>query len=76
MKTAKTRFLIRFTAFHYTGYVYAVCMALIGAYWLFIGFGGFRRGINDDRWARKMFHASINVLLLYSLLIAIGPLLP
>jgi protoheme IX farnesyltransferase len=64
------------TSFHYTGYVYAVCMALIGGYWLIIGFDGFRQGTDDDRWARRMFHASINVLVLYSLLIAIGPLLP
>lgn len=64
------------TSFHYTGYVYAAAMAILGAYWLFIGFDGFRPGTDNDRWARRMFHASLNVLLLYSLLIAIGPLLP
>jgi heme o synthase len=64
------------TSFHYTGYLYALCIALIGVYWLFIGFDGFRPGVDNDRWARRMFHASLNVLLLYSLLIAIGPLLP
>lgn len=64
------------TSFHYTGYIYAALMALIGAYWLFVGFEGFRPGTDDERWARRMFHASLNVLLLYSLLIAIGPLLP
>jgi heme o synthase len=64
------------TSFHYTGYTYATLMALVSAYWLFIGFDGFRPGTDNDRWARRMFHASLNVLLLYSLLIAIGPLLP
>lgn len=64
------------TSFHYTGYVYAALMALVSAYWLFIGFDGFRPGADDDRWARRMFHTSLNVLLLYSLLIAVGPLLP
>lgn len=64
------------TLFHYTGYTYAAIMALAGGYWLLIGFNGFRPGIDNDRWARKMFHASLNILLLYSLLIAVGPLLP
>lgn len=64
------------TSFHYTGYVYAAAMALVGAYWLFIGFHGFKPGIDDDKWARTMFHASLNVILLYSLLVSIGPLLP
>lgn len=64
------------TVFHYTGYIYAVLMAVIGGYWLYIGFDGFRAKTDDDRWARRMFHASLNVLLLYSLLITIGPLLP
>lgn len=64
------------TLFHYTGYTYAAIMTLAGGYWVVIGFNGFKPGIDNDRWARKMFHASLNILLLYSLLIAVGPLLP
>ena len=64
------------TSFHYTGYLYAAIMVIVSAYWLFIGFEGFRPGVDNDRWAKRMFHASLHVLLLYSLLIAIGPLLP
>lgn len=64
------------TSFHYTGYTYAAVMTIVGAYWLFVDLDGFRPGTDNDRWARRMFHASLNVLLLYSLLIAIGPLLP
>lgn len=66
------------SVWHYTGWVYAGVMAAVGVYWLAIAARGFRT--NDqtvtDAWARKMFHASLNVILLYSLLLAIGPLLP
>jgi protoheme IX farnesyltransferase len=66
------------TVFGYTGYVYAGCMAAIGAYWLLIAVRGIRaeNGTSSDAWARQMFHASLKVILLYSLLIAVGPLLP
>jgi len=64
------------TSFHYTGYAYTIAMTLTGAYWLITAFNGFKPGAQDDAWARKMFHASINVLLIYSVLIAVGPLLP
>jgi protoheme IX farnesyltransferase len=66
------------TSFGYTGYIYFICMAAISAYWLALAMRGFRAAgtTASDTWARRMFHASLNILLLYSLLIAIGPLLP
>ncbi len=64
------------TSFHYTGYVYSAAMTLVGAYWLAVAFHGFKPETDDDRWAKKMFHASLNVLLIYSFMIAVGPLLP
>jgi len=66
------------TSFGYTGYIYLACMAAIGVYWLALAVRGFRAvgTTASDAWARQMFHASLNVLLLYSLLIALGPLLP
>lgn len=66
------------TRFGYAGYVYLVAITLMGFYWLRIAVHGFHQTsqVANDAWARKMFHASLNVLLLYSLLIIIGPLLP
>ena len=66
------------TSFHYTGYVYLFAMAAVGVYWLLVAVRGFRSDDKaySDRWARRMFHASLNVLLAYSLLIVLGPLLP
>lgn len=61
--------------FGHTGAVYLIVMAAAGAYWLRLGIRGLR-ATNNDRWARQMFHASLNVLLLYCLMIAIGPHLP
>ena len=66
------------TSFRYTGYVYLTVMALAGAYWLLLAVKGLRKNtvMQDNAWARKMFHFSLNILLLYSLAIAVGPLLP
>ena len=66
------------TTYGYTGYLYAGCMAVVGAYWLLVVLRGFRSNDKafNDAWARRAFHASLNVILLYSLLISIGPLLP
>lgn len=66
------------TVFGYTGYFYAACTAAMGAYWVALAARGFGATSTkaSDVWARQMFHTSLNVLLIYSLLIAIGPLLP
>ena len=66
------------TVFGYTHLIFAVGMAVSGGYWLVTAFAGLRaRGQEaNDAWARRLFHQSINMLLLYSLLISIGPLLP
>lgn len=63
------------TPLGYTGWVYFVVMALAGAYWLKLAVSGLRAKANEA-WARKMFHISLNVLLLLSLMLAIGALLP
>jgi protoheme IX farnesyltransferase len=63
------------TPFGYTGYSYLAVMAVFGAYWLWLGYKGFKAE-NKDVWARKMFKFSLTMLLLFSAMISVGPLLP
>ncbi|HVV26015.1 MAG TPA: heme o synthase [Candidatus Saccharimonadales bacterium] len=63
------------TPFGYTGIVYLVLMAALSAYWLRLATQGLRAG-NKAAWARRMFHFSLVILLAFSLLLAVGPLLP
>lgn len=58
-----------------TGVVYTVAMTLAGAYWLWLGAQGLRAK-NSDAWARKMFHFSLIILLLFSGLISVEAWLP
>lgn len=58
-----------------TGGVYTLVMALAGAYWLWLGAQGLRAK-NSDAWARKMFHFSLIILLLFSGLISVEAWLP
>lgn len=63
------------TIFGYTGWIYFVIMAGLGAYWIRLGIQG--QGTTDsDKWARKMFHFSLIILLSFSLVLALGPILP
>jgi heme o synthase len=66
---------ISLSLFGYTGYIYAGAMALIGGVWLWRGFHGFKAD-NDVAWARKMFFFSLKALVVLSLLVAVGGLLP
>lgn len=63
------------TPFGYTGWVYAIIMGLLGAWWIVIGIQGFRAK-DDNAWARRMFRFSLIMIMAYSVLIAVGPLLP
>lgn len=63
------------TAYHYTGYVYLAVMAISGIYWIWLGYKGLIAK-DDDAWARKMFHFSLVMLLLFSFMISIDSLLP
>ena len=63
------------TILGYTGVIYFVVMALLGLYWIRLGFQGFRAP-DLNVWARQMFHFSLVVLLALSAMLALGPLLP
>ena len=59
------------TAYGYTGWIYFAVMALLGAYWIWLGAQGLRRS-DSDTWARQMFHFSLIMLLAYSVAISVG----
>jgi heme o synthase len=63
------------TVFGYTGYIYLVIMAALGLYWLRLGVQGLKV-TDDDRWARKMFRFSLVMILAFSVMLAVGPVLP
>jgi protoheme IX farnesyltransferase len=63
------------TVFHYTGYVYLAVMLIVGLAWLRRSMRGFHAKDNV-LWARRLFRFSLLVLLAWSVMISIGPLLP
>ena len=63
------------TPLGYTGWVYAAVMGVVGVWWIVIGIQGFRAK-DDIAWARRMFRFSLVIIMAYSLMISIGPLLP
>lgn len=63
------------TFFGFTGWLYFAVMAIAGAWWIKLAAAGLKTN-DSDAWARRMFHFSLNVLLLLSLMLAIGPWLP
>jgi len=63
------------TIFGYTGWIYFAVMAVLGAYWIWLGWQAFAAK-DADAWARRMFHFSLMALMAYSAMLAIGPWLP
>ena len=63
------------TVYGYTGVIYAIVMGLLGVYWIWLG----AKGLNakdSNKWARKMFHFSLIVLLAFCGIVSVGALLP
>lgn len=59
----------------YAGYAYLATMSIMSLYWIWLGHKSL--GTKDDgRWSRKVFHHSLVVLLVFSLLISIDYWLP
>ncbi|HEY4160890.1 MAG TPA: heme o synthase [Candidatus Saccharimonadales bacterium] len=57
------------------GAVFLGSGTLLGLYWLWLGVTGFR-SLQPEKWARRMFSASLLILLLLAIDIAAAPLLP
>jgi protoheme IX farnesyltransferase len=57
------------------GLVYFIALLLIDIYWIWLGVKGLHARDNDE-WARKMFHFSLNALMVFSILISLNAWLP
>lgn len=59
----------------YTNWVYLVIMLALGLWWLWSGLLGFRKGVDDSRWARGMFFRSLMILTVFCVVISASALL-
>lgn len=57
------------------GWVYFLTIGLLDVGWIALAIVGLRAA-DPTRWARLMFRASMIILVLFSVMIAVGPLLP
>lgn len=57
------------TAFGYTGYIYAITVAILGLIWLNMNLQGFKTS-DDKLWARKMFLFSLVTIATFSVTIS------
>lgn len=65
------------TAFGYTGYTYALVMGAFGLYWLRLAMKGLSTRIAlEDDWARRMFRFSLVMILVLSVMLSFGAILP
>jgi protoheme IX farnesyltransferase len=60
----------------YAGFTYFVVMALVSGYWLWVAGQTYRSGVNDARWARQIFGASLLVLLVFCVMLSLDAWLP
>jgi protoheme IX farnesyltransferase len=64
------------TVFGYTGITYLVVTVGLGLWWFMKGMQGFKQGIDDVKWARKMFFYSLIITLTTAIMLSVGALLP
>lgn len=63
------------TVFGYAGYMYLAVILFVGILWLRVAMKGFHDA-DDTIWARQVFGTSLMVLLVTSVMIALGRMLP
>lgn len=63
------------TTYQFTGVTYLLVISTFGFMWLWEGAKGFKAK-NNARWARDMFHFSLRVILIFSIMISVDALLP
>lgn len=59
------------TFFKYNGYFYAFIVGFFGLAWLWFCLKGFKQGIDEKLWAKKMFRFSLIVLVVFSIMVSI-----
>jgi len=64
------------SVFGFTGYTYLVVMLSLCLLWLRRALQGFAKGVDDIRWARRLFGFSLIVLLGFSIMISLDVVLP
>jgi protoheme IX farnesyltransferase len=62
-------------AYGHAGYVYLVIVLTFGLAWLWRSIKGFKTD-DDAKWARSLFLYSLIVLMMFSIAIMVGPVLP
>lgn len=68
-----TALLLR--TYDYVGTIYTVVIAAVGVVWMWRGIHGYQSK-NDEAWARGMFFFSLKALMIFSVMVAIGSILP
>ena len=66
---------LQLTVFKYTGYTFAAVMLIVGTGWIWLALKGFN-DVDDGKWARQMFRYSLIVILIFSVILSVGSLLP
>lgn len=61
--------------FNYTSFAYLISIIILGLYWLLQSAKGFKKGIDNIRWGRKVFLSSLIVLTLFCVIISIDSFL-
>lgn len=67
--------VLALTPLGYAGYLYGAVMAAMGILFVWYAAKGLHAA-DDNAWARRMFHHSLNALLLLSFMLAVGGMLP
>lgn len=66
---------ISLTVAGYAGWVFAAVMTVTGVWWLSKELSGFKAK-DDAAWARKMFGASLRVIMTLAVMLSVGSILP
>lgn len=66
---------IALTNFGYTGYTFLAVMSAHNLYWLWLGMSNFTT-LSDDKWGRTMFRQAMISILLLSIMMSVGSILP
>jgi len=67
--------VLRFIQFEMPGWIFSVVVAGLGLYWSYLGVKGFKSE-KPEKWAKGMFGYSLVNLLVFSIALALSPLLP